>query len=496
MENQDSSVKAPSLKERMIKGSIWMIVMRWSIRGIGLISTLILARLLTPDDFGVVAMGMLVVGLMETITAVGVEAALLRTTDTTDKHFNTAWTFRLLQAIFVASVLFLSAEYVADYFDDERVVLVIQILAAGILLGGFENIGVVEFRKKLQFSKDFKFEVIKKISTFVITLTLAFTLESYWALIAGIVCGKLFGVVYSYLLHPYRPKFSFSKGKELWGFSQWMLAINIGQFANRKIDEIVIGGNFDTATMGTYSVSSEISAMPTTEVIMPLSRALLPGYAQLAKEPERINAAFVNVLSFVLLFSIPAAYGVGLVAEDLVHVLLGEKWIEAIPFIKWLAVLGAAAAIISIVTNLLIVFKKEKMLALLGWINVILITPALFFAAEQGGVEGVAMTRVAFILVFTATIFYILIRITGIPISTIISISWRTCIASICMGIAIQGLDVFQIENHFLSLLIDAVVGAITFSLSALILWILCKKPSSAERTIVEFVFSKIKKSH
>jgi len=171
----------------MIKGSIWMVAMRWTVQGIGLISTMILARLLTPADFGIVAMGMLVVGLLEIFSSLGVDLALIRNQAAEPGHYNTAWTFRVFQCTFITVLLLIFAPFAADYFGDPRVTIVIQILSLSVFFDGFENIGVVAFRKDLDFSKEFRFGVYKKLLGFVITVPLAFTLKSYWALVAGVV---------------------------------------------------------------------------------------------------------------------------------------------------------------------------------------------------------------------------------------------------------------------------------------------------------------------
>ena len=131
---------ASSLRGRMIKGSLWMVAMRWSIRGIGLISTIILARLLTPVDFGIVAMAMLVVSLLEILSSFGVDLALIRKENVERKHYDTAWTFKILQGLVVALFIIVIAPYMAAYFNEDRVTHIAQLLALAVFVSGFENI--------------------------------------------------------------------------------------------------------------------------------------------------------------------------------------------------------------------------------------------------------------------------------------------------------------------------------------------------------------------
>ena len=117
-ERPESSIRAG---RELARGSAWMIGMRWAIRGVGLVSTIILARLLAPDDFGVVAMAMVAVAILESFTNTGTDLALLRNTEATREHYDTAWTLEIIQAVLLAAVLFASAPLVGGHFEDPRV---------------------------------------------------------------------------------------------------------------------------------------------------------------------------------------------------------------------------------------------------------------------------------------------------------------------------------------------------------------------------------------
>jgi len=214
--------------------------MRWAIRGIGLVSTVILARLLTPDDFGVVAMAMVAVALLEVFTQSGVDLALLRTTEPTREHYNAAWSLEIIQGVLLAIVLFMTAPWVGSHFDDARVTDVIRVLSLRALIGGFQNIGVVNFRRDLAFGREFQFGVFKKLSTFVVTIASALILNNYWALVIGQVVGKVLEVGISYRMSAYRPRFSLERVGEIWGFSQWLILSRFARLVNKQFDRWVV----------------------------------------------------------------------------------------------------------------------------------------------------------------------------------------------------------------------------------------------------------------
>src|SRR5258708_190625 len=189
-----------SLNRHMLHGSMWMILLRWAIRLTGLVSTIILARLLVPSDFGIVAMAMFVVGLLELLSQSGQRLAIIRHAAPTREDYDTAWTVSVVIGVFIAVAIVALAPVARIYFHEPRVVPVMYWLALRSLLGGFENIGAVEFRRDLQFNRFFIYNVCPKLVSFVVTIALAFAWRNYWALVAGIVSLQLATNVFSYTM--------------------------------------------------------------------------------------------------------------------------------------------------------------------------------------------------------------------------------------------------------------------------------------------------------
>ncbi len=201
-ENDTRSTK--SLGSRLMSGSVWMIAMRWSMRLLGLVSTAILARLLTPEDFGLVAMAAIAVGLVEVFSQIGVELALIRHPNPQRRHYDTAWTFNLLTGLILGGLMVLVAPLAAAFFEEPRVEPVLWVLAAAPLVRGAVNIGIVDFRRDLRFAKDFQYNFITRIAGFVTTVTLALVFRNYWALVIGTMAHGVYGLIVSFFIHPYR----------------------------------------------------------------------------------------------------------------------------------------------------------------------------------------------------------------------------------------------------------------------------------------------------
>ena len=270
---------------RVFRGALWTVGIRWTDRVIGFVSTLILARLLAPEDFGVIAMASIVIGLIDVLLDLGVNITLIQNLDAQRDDYDTAWTVRLFQALLVAALVVLAAPLAAGYFRDERVIDVLRVLAIAIAVAGFENIGVISFQKALNFSKDYQFTIAKRMVGFLTTLAAAIVLRNYWALVLGTLAGRSFGVGFSYLIHPYRPKICLAKFRQIWRFSQWILVRGIVGYLDSEMDKLVVGRREDSDGLGSYALAAQIAAMPTTELLAPLSRVLFPAFVENLHNP-------------------------------------------------------------------------------------------------------------------------------------------------------------------------------------------------------------------
>ena len=200
------------------KSAILTVSMRWTDRLVGIVSTLILARLLVPEDFGIVAQASLVIGLLRVLTDLGVHIALIQNTNAETSHYNTAWTIRLLQFVVISLVLFFAAPVAGDYFGDVRVVAVLQVMTLQLLLSGFSNIGVVNFQKEMRFGLDFRYVFTKRMLGFVTTIVVAAIVHSYWAMVLGTLVSSAAGLVLSYTMHPMRPRLDLSRFSEIFRY--------------------------------------------------------------------------------------------------------------------------------------------------------------------------------------------------------------------------------------------------------------------------------------
>ena len=467
-------------------------------RVVGLGSIFILARLLTPGDFGLVAMAMSVVALLELMGAFGFDTALIQRQDAERRHFDTAWTFNILFGAGIAAMLLVLAIPAAGFYKEPRLQYMLPVLAAGALVAGFENIGTVAFRKDLDFRKEFIFMASKRIASVAVTIPLAFAFRSFWALVAGIVTGKILGVVISYRLHPYRPRLSLAAREELMNFSKWLFVSNLIQFLHTRAPDFMLGRVVGSHGLGLFRMATEIGAMPSTEMIAPLNRAVYPAYAQLAKDRERLRERFYEVIGVINLVVFPVSVGLFCVADLVVVVMLGPKWQEAIGIMQIAALTGLLSALQSNTAYVMMAIGKPKVTALVQGAMLCVFLPVLLLASLHYGAPGAAVAQMIAAALGLFGVMAVFSREARIPLARWLALAWRPLVASGAMALVLGG-SAQQLAAwwpalpNVARLAVQVSVGALAYVASLLVLWLLLGKPAGPERALLSIMVEKLR---
>ncbi len=480
--------KEPPRPDSVARGAVLVVAMRWSDRLLGIASTMILARLLVPADFGIVAMASLVVALLDTLLDLGVNSALIHNRSADRDDFNTAWTLRLAQSAFAAGLIAVAgAPLASDYFKDPRVSHVLWVMALSVLIGGFENIGIVSFQKHMQFGREFRFFFLRRLAGFLTTIALALWLRSYWAMVLGALAGQIVGVGLSYALHEFRPRLSLSRLTAMWSFSQWILVRNLGNYGAQQVDKVLVGRRTGASSLGAYALADEIAAMPTGEVLAPLGRVIFPSFVRVADNPQRLRKAFALALGLQALLALPAGAGLAMVADSAVPLLLGQQWLVAIPLVQTLALMSVAGALAHSSAYLLLALGKVRLQAVHGWAQFASLVLLLAVVFPNTDVEGIAQVRlgvsVAAMLLLLAMVLRALpvLRVQDLVIS-----AWRPLLATVVMVGALSCLPSSTELPHAIRLIMQVIVGGSVYIVAVLLLWRVSRPRRSAESYLLQ----------
>lgn len=483
---------AGGLSRQLVSGSAWMVAMRWSIKGIGLLSTLILARLLTPEDFGLVAKAMVLVVLIEALGDSGQRLAIIRMEAPTREHYDSAWTIQICLGCTAALLVFLLAPLAGPYFDSPHAVEIAQLLALRPLITSFENIGTLDFRRHLNFGAEFRYGVYTKLASFCVTMALVLYLRSFWALVFGIVANQVILVTVSYLMHPFRPRPSVKRVREIWSFSIWTLATSVMFQLQERLDHVLVAGAANATTMGHYSVGAELGRLAAAEVVLPASRAVYPVYVKAANDLPTLRILYLRVLATITFVLAATSAGLALVADDLVHVVLGDQWVESAPFLVFAALAAGVTAINQSVAPVLLAVNEPRKIAVQATIRLGAMLPLLLLGMHLGGVLGIVQATLLADILLLPTYFHHLKRALSLSVWDLLSPCWRSLLAAAAMAAALTWLPIDNsLPWPILQLAVQIAYGAVVFLAVSFLLWRLAGSPDGAESAILGAVTRK-----
>jgi len=473
---------AGRLGSHLIRGSGWAIAVRWTARLLGLVSTIVLARLLTPTDFGIVAIAMIIAGTIEIFAQTGQWQAIIRHPAPTRDHYDSAWTISMLLGLGLGLVIWLAAPVAVIYFHEPRAQQVVEVVAFRTMIVGLTNVGIVNFKRDFRFRAQFVFDTAPSIVAFFVTIGAAVAFRNYWSLVVGMLSQQFATVGLSYILEPHRPRITFAKVGEIWSFSLWTMTRGIGVYLNNQVDKFAVGGFAGSATMGRYEVATDVAIAPTQEINLPMIATLFPVMSRAHADTQRRRELYLQSLYWSALICTSTAVGVALVSNDMVDLVLGRQWQDAKPLMPWLAlafgVLGLSASVYSAFE----VIGRPKVSAILQWTRLagltICIAPvALIFKTAL----AVAITRFIFTLAITPTLFLALARALEIPVSVIVRALWRPVTAGAVMAAVVLGLNAVLPFAGPIRLVTNMAVGALTYSAFLLFVWNLGGRPDGPE---------------
>ena len=472
--------KGESAQVGVYRGAAVAVAMTWVLRAIGLVSVFVLARLLTPADFGVVGLAMTAVALVETFSYLGMKQALLRMEKLERDYYDTAWTIQIVMFALLAAVLFAIAGPAAAFFAEPRVEPVIYALSLRFLMLGAMNIGIVEFERDFAFGRDLKMKGTARIVSFFVTVGLALWLRSYWALVAGMIVQSLILMVLSYTMQPYRPRLSLARRAELLGVSLWIFAGAAAQVFYSQVERLTVGRVADTGTVGAFSVSKDVANILTQEIAMALNRVTYVTTARSGAFTEQ-GRRIARSLGGYAMMAAPMGLGLAAVSEQFIRVFLGEQWGAAAVLVTPIAVGTALIAVFRLIASSLQAGGHERVSGLmcLGALAAMVIA-VVTVAANGGSPLAIAQTGLAVsaaqLLVGLAIISHLS---RGSVFGAIVAVA-RPFLAAAAMYALVISLPELS-TSVLVELIWRASVGAASYAAMLWLLWLISGRPDSSE---------------
>jgi O-antigen/teichoic acid export membrane protein len=482
-----------TLRGRVMAGSFWLILLRSVSRVLGFTSTIILARLLMPEDFGLMAMAAVSMAFLEAFTTLNLGTILIRNALSSRPDYDTAWTLQIIRGTIIALVIVLAGPAIAGFFEEPRLIQILPLVALASFVNGFHNIGMVDLEKEFRFQGIVIKESLTRVSAVILQIILAVVWRNYWALIAGIVCQSFVAVALSYSFSPYRPKLSLARCGEIFGFAKWLTASSIAVFLREQCDALIIGRILTPDILGTYVVGRNLVHMPSNEIIAPVCRATFPAYAKISGDPEALQRAFLMMLASVFALAAPACAGIGLISEPLILGLFGDRWLPAADVMPILAIGAIISSTGGVFGQMLIVLGRPDLGVYAQVVALVLYIPALVVGIGMAEAMGAATARSATTMITFSIILLMVARLMSLRLRDMLAVVWRSVAALVVMAAAIVWAHstggLFGIDVGPIGLLVQLVlVGGLSYGGALMALWLAQGRPSGAEEHVFDMM--------
>lgn len=317
-----------TLKEKAVSGVLWSGLERFAGLGLEFLVILILARILTPKDFGLVGMLAIFVAISRSLIDSGFSQALIRKQNRTNEDNCTVFFFNVLVSLGVYGLLFFLAPWVAVFYDEPQLCILMRILCIVIVIDSFSVVQRAIFTSKIDFKTQTKSSLASSVISGVISIFFAKNGYGYWALVCFQIFASVINNIILWYYSTWRPKFLFSRNafKELFSFGSKLMLSGLIDTVYNNLYQIVIGKFFSAASLGHFSQAKNFSQMPATTITTILQRVSYPTLCSFQNDIDKLKDCYERLLRISAFVVFPLMCGIAGIASPLVHVLIGAKW--------------------------------------------------------------------------------------------------------------------------------------------------------------------------
>jgi len=349
-----------TLANKVLKSSSLLIASKMLQRLIGLVSIMVLARLLTPDDFAIVALTAIIIYFFDMLSNVGTEQYIIQKENVSEQDLNTAWTIDLISKSALWLILIISAPFISDYFEQPQLKNAIYVMSFLLPLNALKNPGIFLLKSELNYKKLFWLTLIQKVISFTVVITIAFLSPSFWALIIADLVASIIFLVGSYKIHTFRPKFSLLNCNEQWLFSKWLLLKGIVGYIRSQIDTLIVSKLFSPAILGQYYMARNVAMLPAHNLLYPAIEPLLASFSVDKNTPEKFVKQINFSLMAISMVVFPLVIFISFFPDLIINFLLGDKWTSSYRLMSFLTLLLLYFPFVLVFEQVLIVKGKVK----------------------------------------------------------------------------------------------------------------------------------------
>ncbi|HMM93441.1 lipopolysaccharide biosynthesis protein [Phycicoccus sp.] len=360
-------------------------------QGVRFGANIVLARLLLPADFGVVAIALVVVAFLDQLRDLGTGSALIQRPQADQVLRNSVFALNLGMGLLLGAGMFFLAEPLASGLGNPQSTGVLQAFAGIAVISSLGQIHHSLLRRDLRFGELAVSTTVAAVVTAAVSITGAALGMSYWALVLGVAVGESVDTAFVWWFDRWRPTRTISAASlgSIWGYSRNLFLSNMLFFFFNQVDKLIISRFLGAAPLGLYTMAKSTALAPVSSVSSVVAEVTFPAFSRRQSDNVALRSGYLRSSQVVALVTFPALFGLAAVAEPLIHVLLGEKWVDAVPIVVWLAPAAAVQSVVGSSAQLLLAKGRSDWSYRWGLVYTVVLT-GLTLLAVQWGIVAVA----------------------------------------------------------------------------------------------------------
>ena len=450
---------------KALKGSKWVFLSSVLSKSFQFITTVILARLLLPADFGIIAISQIIIGIVSLFQDMGMTQALIQKKENIEESADTVFLFNIFWSLILYIAVFIAAQYIGAFFGNNEAVAVLRVLCLSFLFQPFNIISNALMKKEFYFKRLFNITLWPAIFSSLASIILAYFGFGVWALVLGILTGNLLNAVFAWLSISWRPAFKFNMGivKDMLNFGGAISMQNVIIWFENTFDDILVGRWLGTPLLGVYRLGYNIAIIPASQIAGPINDVVYSTFVKLQDNKADLKRFFLYIIKYVSLITFPVGAFLFTASGILVTTVLGEKWSESIQVIQFVSVYGTIGSITFVIPTLCrAVGKPELFLRYL--IILLFVTVPVFVYAVPYGLKAISFVHFAMAILFLPYNLSIGMHLLDIRKSEIMNALRVSIIISIVLGVFIyMAIYLLQFSN-LINLLIIVISSAFLYS--------------------------------
>jgi teichuronic acid exporter len=375
-----------TLKQKTVSGLLWSSIDSFAGQGIAFIVGIILARILSPREFGLIGMITVFIALSESFINSGFSSALIRKKDCTDTDFSTVFYFNLAAGVLFFLLLFFTAPLIAGFFDEPQLKPIVQVLGVVLIIDSFTLIQRTILTKQIDFKLQARISVIASLGSGIIAIVMAYNGFGVWSLVAQRIAKQGLNSVFLWLWNRWRPLwvFSMQSFRELFGFGSKLLVSGLIETLYQNIYYLIIGKFFSAQELGYYTRANEFKSIPSQNLNGIISRVTYPVLASIQDDKKRLKNNYQKLIRSTMFITFVLMLGMAAVAEPMIITLIGEKWRPSIVYLQMLCFVGMMYPLHALNLNMLQVSGRSDLFLKLEVIKKILAIPTIVIGVIWG----------------------------------------------------------------------------------------------------------------